>query len=265
MNNELITSRQNPIVKELQAIRDDHASPFMFLEGPRLVEELTRSEDPVDIFVWTTAAEADSVVQAVQRKTKRLVRVSNSVFDVISDVKSPQGILAIVKRPVWGWDDLLKKTPLPILVLDGVQDPGNMATILRTAEASGAAGVVTTEGTARLFSPKALRGAMGSTLRLPILEHQGIDVISKQLKSAGYQIIATGAGESATAPSKDYRQIDWKQPCALVLGHEGQGLSKSWSSHLTSSVHIPMQSPVQSLNVAAAAAVLLYDAHRQRA
>jgi TrmH family RNA methyltransferase len=263
-HNELISSRQNPLVKELQAIRDDRQSPWMFLEGPRLVEEVTRSHQPVEILVWTTAAEADPVVSAVQAKAKRLCRVANTVFEAVSDVKSPQGVLAIVKRPVWQWDDLLRKTPLPILILDGVQDPGNMATILRTAEAAGAAGIVTTEGTARLFSPKALRGAMGSTLRLPILEHQELEGISRELTKAGYALVGT-ASQTLEGSVISYSQFDWTRPSALILGHEGQGLSKSWSRHITSVVHIPMQSPVESLNVAAAAAVLLYESRRQRA
>jgi TrmH family RNA methyltransferase len=262
MKNDLISSRQNPLVKELQAIRDDRDSSLMFLEGPRLVEEVTRAHQPVEILVWTTAAEIDPVVFAVQKQAKKLCRVANSVFEAVSDVKSPQGVLAIMKRPEWAWKDLLAKSPRPILVLDGVQDPGNMATMVRTAEAAGAAGLVTTPGTARLFSPKALRGAMGSTLRLPILEHQAVDDIAKELKTAGYPLIGTASQTASTIIP--YSKFDWTQPAAVILGHEGQGLSKSWGPHLTSFVHIPMQSPVESLNVAAAAAVLLYEAYRQR-
>jgi TrmH family RNA methyltransferase len=261
--NDLISSRQNPLVKELQAIRDDRASPFMFLEGPRLVEELQTAGPPIDILVWTTAAEADPVVRAVQGRAKRQCRVSDSVFRAVSDVESPQGVLAIAKRPAWEWKDVVRQTPAPVLVLDGVQDPGNISTIVRTAEASGASGLVTTPGTARLFSPKALRGAMGSTLRLPILEHQALADISGQLKMAGYQLIGTAA--QGAGASRPHTEMDWKKPCAIILGHEGQGLAKPWSSHVSAWVHIPMRPPVESLNVAAAAAIFLYESLRQRA
>ena len=94
--------------------------------------------------------------------SRRKFQVSETVFEAVSDVKCPQGILAVTGRPRAGWPDLLSRAPAPLVILDGIQDPGNLATIVRTAEAAGAAGVVTTPGTAHLFSPKALRGAMGS-------------------------------------------------------------------------------------------------------
>lgn len=264
MNNELITSRQNPLVKELQTVRDDRQSALLFLEGPRLVEELVSSSLSIETLVWTTAAEADPVVSALQPKAKRLCRVSQPVFELLSDVKSPQGVLAIVKRPQWTWDDILKNVPRPVLVLDGIQDPGNIATIIRTAEAAGAAGLVTTPGTARLFSPKALRGAMGSTLRVPVLEHVEVAAMTSSLKKAGYALIGTGMASNAAMASVSHLEFDLKKPCAIVLGHEGQGLAKDWSRHLTAMIHIPMKPPVESLNVAAAAAILLYESARQR-
>jgi TrmH family RNA methyltransferase len=260
--NELISSRQNPIVKELQAIRDDKASAFIFLEGPRLVEEAQNL--PIEILVWTTGAEADPIIDTLQPKAKKRYRVAYPVFELISDVKSPQGVLAIVKRPVWNWNHFLEQKPKPILVLDGIQDPGNLATMVRTAEAAGAAGLITTPGTARLFTPKALRGAMGSTLRLPILEHQPIDGITKELLGEGYRLVGTASKSEGGIPSQPYTQVDWRQALAIVLGHEGQGLSKEWSRHLALLTHIPMQAPVESLNVAAAAAVLLFESLRQR-
>jgi TrmH family RNA methyltransferase len=193
-----------------------------------------------------------------------MYRVSEPVFALVSDVKSPQGILAIVKRPLWRWDAIVSRTPSPILVLDGVQDPGNLATIVRTAEAAGAAGLITTPGTTRLFSPKALRGAMGSTFRLPCLEHRTPEDIHRELLKASYSLLL------ASMPSKEkrstpYTAIDWKRPIALVLGQEGSGSSPAWNALADSCLHIPMRTPVESLNVAAAAAILLYEFVRQNA
>jgi TrmH family RNA methyltransferase len=166
-------------------------------------------------------------------------------------------VIAIVAKPVWGWEMLLSKSPAMIVILDVLQDPGNAASILRTAEAAGAAGVVTTPGTVKLYSPKALRSSAGSTLRLPLIEHVPAEDILQKLGSAGYSFLAAD-GTAGTL----YTGVDWKKPWALILGQEGGGLSSAWKGAALESISIPMKSPVESLNVAAAAAVLLYEARK---
>ena len=133
--------------------------------------------------------------------------------------------------------------------------------MVRTAEAAGAAGVITTPQSARLFSPKALRGAMGSSLRLPILEHQPISLIAEKLSAAGYRILTT---VSPSPDSLSYMDVDWQKAWAIVVGQEGNGLSAEWAGKSQCAVHIPMEAAVESLNVAAAAAILLYEARRQK-
>ena len=256
----IITSRRHALVEELRTIRDDRESPVLLLEGIRLVQEALQSGMELDSLVWTPTDELEPI--AASAVSKRRYAVSESVFEAISDVKSPQGILGIAKRPSWTWQDLTKRAPAPILVLDGVQDPGNLAAIVRTAEAAGAAGLVTTPGTAHLFSPKALRGAMGSTLRLPCLEHRPAEEIHRELRKTPYRILAASM-KSETKPSVDYTAVDWRKPVALLLGQEGQGISSDWEGLVDSHLHIPMRPPVQSLNVAAAAAILLYEFVRQ--
>jgi len=247
----------------------------MFLEGPRLVRELLESSIIVEILVWTQSAEGEEVVKSAQLKAKRKLQVSESVFKSISDVDNPQGILAIARCPEWSWSDIINRTPAPIVVLDGVQDPGNVATIVRTAEASGAAGIVTTPGTAHLFSPKALRGAMGSTLRLPCLEHVSVRDIVKELRKNTILLVAAtvvqktkGKGISRSQVLSElplqYTQLNWKMASAILLGQEGRGISDEWDSHIHQAIFVPMQPPVESLNVAAAAALLLYESFRQR-
>lgn len=263
MPDELITSRQNPLVKSLAQIRDDRDSPLMFLEGPRLVAEVLKSKRPLEILIWTKSIDGDPVLEEARNHAKKLFRVSDPVFQAVSDVDAPQGILAIARCPNWTWEDLLKKAPAPLLVLDGIQDPGNVAAIVRAAEASGAAGIVTTPGTAHLFAPKALRGAAGSTLRLPCLEHlQAIDIASR-LKKANYQLFAAAAREKSADPVC-YTDIPWDFPQAFLLGKEGKGLSDTWGSAIDRPVYIPMEPPVESLNVAAAAAILLYESRKHR-
>ncbi len=191
--------------------------------------------------------------------------VDESIFRSISDVEEPQGILAIGEGPRWNWLQIFQKSPAPVLVLEGLQNPGNLASIIRTAEAAGAAGVITTPGTARLNSPKALRGAMGSTLRFPAIEHVPVPDIIERLTGAGCMLYGTLVDRDQHLPaSVTYTGIDWTQASAIVLGKEGGGISDTWTKSLQQTITIPMQSPVESLNVAAAAAILLYEALRQR-
>jgi RNA methyltransferase, TrmH family len=271
----VITSRRHSLVKELSEIRDDRDSPLMFLEGPRLVKELLDSKIPVEILVWTPAAAGEEVFKPAQMKAKRKQEVSESVFKAVSDVESPQGILAIARCPEWSWQDIANRAPTPIVILDGLQDPGNVAAIVRTAEAAGAAGIVTTPGTAHLFSPKALRGAMGSTLRLPCLEHVSVRDIVERLRKSSILLVAATIMQrtKSKSPSRNqrltelplqYTQLNWKMASAILFGQEGKGISGEWDSHIHQSIFIPMLPPVESLNVAAAAAVLLYESFRQR-
>lgn len=260
---ELITSRQNPLVKQLEAIRDDRHSPLMFLEGPHLIQEALASKLSIEILVWTKSIDSDPLLETAKTQAKRLFRVADALFKSISDVDAPQGVLAIARSPRWTWKDLLSRAPLPVIILDGVQDPGNLATIVRTMEASGTAGLVTTPGTAHLYTPKALRSASGSSLRVPCLEHKPAAEIVAELKKADYQFLgATMASKAGRAIS--YLKINWNWPCVLILGQEGQGISSAWGAAVDQAIYIPMDPPLESLNVSAAAAILLYEARRHR-
>jgi len=260
---DLITSRQNPLVKQLEGIRDDRDSPLMFLEGPRLVQEVLSTKLPIEILVWTKSADGDPVLEAAKPQAKRLFRVADPLFRSISDVDAPQGMLAIARCPRWTWKDLLNKAPAPLVILDGVQDPGNVATIVRTVEASGAGGLITTPGTAHLYAPKALRGAAGSSLRVTVLEHRPAAEIVAELKKADYHFLAATVSTKAERVFP-YLDVNWNWPSAIILGQEGQGISSAWGSAVDQFIFIPMDSPVESLNVSAAAAILLYEARRSR-
>jgi TrmH family RNA methyltransferase len=256
----IISRRSHPLVKELQRLRDKPSPLRLFLEGPRLLQEALQASLPIELLVMSSAVKNQADLVKSFRATK-MFSVSEAVFRSLSDVEEPQGILAIVRHPHWSWEQLCAKKPAPILILDGLQNPGNVAAILRTAEAAGAAGVITTPNTAHLFSPKALRGAMGSALRVPSLEHQPIEMIVSQLARNGYSLIGAALEGKNT---HSYLDINWSEPHAVVLGQEGGGLSNAWRPHLQKTVTIPMEAPVESLNVAAAAAVLLYEGVRQR-
>lgn len=253
LKSEVITARRNPLVREWIDIRDDRHSAMMFLEGPRIVQDLLSSGYSIEVLIYTSSKKTDPLIAKAAAKSKRQFEVSNDVFDLVSDVEQPQGLLAIASKPKWSWEQLIGKAQSPVVILDAIQDPGNVATIARTADAAGAAGIVTTKGTASFFSPKAIRGATGSNLRLPILEHFPAAQIAANLKPSGYELWGT-TGKGGTS----YSEIDSKNPIAIVFGQEGGGITEAWKDHIAQWVTIPMKSPVESLNVASAAAVLLY-------
>ena len=249
----VITSRQNPLIQDLRDRADPEVAKGLFLEGLHLVEEALKVGMPIHHLIVIPALADTELIKRAMAKAKRTTQVSAYVMKALSDVEAPQGVIAICQKPTWDWAALVSKSPAPIVILDVLQDPGNAASILRTAEAAGAAGVVTTPGTVKLFTPKALRGASGSTLRLPLLEHVAPKEIIQKLKAAGYSLLA--AEGSAGTP---YTEIDWRKPWGVVLGQEGAGVSSVWKGPSTQSVSIPMKAPVESLNVAAAAAIFLY-------
>lgn len=256
-----VTSRQNAFVEALRDIRDDAAGPLLFLEGPRLLEEALKSQLLIERVAFVPALGDLPIVRAACAKAKEKVQITPYVLEGLSDVKTPQGVIAIARKPKTEWGRIVSRAPRPIVILDGIQNAGNAATIVRTAEAAGVAGILTTPGTARLFSPKALRGAMGSSLRVPILEHQLPETLINDLADAGYGLLAASSPQS---DSRSFNDVEWRKSWAIVLGQEGHGLSAVWQKAQATLVHIPMEPAVESLNVAAAAALLLYEARRVR-
>lgn len=234
----------------------------MFLEGPRLILEALNARCKPEMLIVSEDFPQISFLEPILAQTKRVIKVSESVFKAISDMQSPQGLLAIARQPKWTWEQIFLRKPAPVVILDGLQDPGNAASIIRTAEAAGAAGIVTTPGTAHLYAPKSLRGAMGSSLRVPVMEHLDHETIAVCLKQAGYSLAATPLKFDKDVTRFD--KLDWKQPWAIIMGQEAKGVSSVWDKHIQARVLIPMQPPLESLNVAAAAAVLLYESYMQR-
>src|SRR5262245_47259141 len=140
-----ITSRSHPIFKELRELRDKPSADSLFLEGPKLVEEALRASIPIKTLIYSADfRDATGVVHRATPKAKQTYTVSDSIFRSLSDLVEPQGVLAIGEKPTWTWQQIFAKSPAPILILDGLQNPGNVAAVVRTAEAAGAAGVITT-------------------------------------------------------------------------------------------------------------------------
>lgn len=262
---EVITSTQNALVKRARAVRDGRQRESILVEGVRLCEEAARAGLAFEAVLTTEAALADarasSLLDALEEQGAPVSFVTQSLLDAVSDTKTPQGVVALARRPqaqgrALPADDA--RTPL-VVVLHRLNNPSNAGALLRAAEAAGATGAIATEGTADLFSPKALRGAMGSTFRLPVWTGATFAETVEWCAARGIRTVAT----DADAP-RLHTEFDWTLPCAVIVGTEGGGLSASETAAADVSVKIPMREPVESLNAAVALAVVLYEAARQR-
>jgi TrmH family RNA methyltransferase len=195
-------------------------------------------------------------------------------METIADTQAPQGVAAIVSRPYLELDDLFKDSPDLLVIADELQDPGNLGSIIRTAEAAGASGLITTRYTVDPFNDKAIRASMGSVLRLPVVTGANRSDIAARCRDHNLTMIASRSSPGpAQAVIEDVDrvervklvvEIDMTVPIALILGREATGIPASAEMQADEFVHIPMAEGVESLNVAAAATILLYEAARQR-
>jgi RNA methyltransferase, TrmH family len=294
-----ITSRDNRWLKQFRvALRGGVPtdSGFVGVEGIRLVEEALRSGCPIEavLFSETGQRHHERLAPFIDRAefTFPILRTTDRLFEGIADTEHPQGVAALVKPQTATLDDLLQaphaSAPL-LVVLAGVQDPGNVGTIIRTAAAFGATGAVTAAsgrtGTASPFSPKALRASAGAALHLPILAGMSLPILLTQLRIANVRTLATSTHERDHAPQTHHTpatqaqdpaslqsarslapwEIDWCEPVAVLVGNEGAGLPEEIERSADARIHIPIAGGVESLNAAAAAVVLFYEAARQRA
>jgi len=303
----LLTSRDNRWLKEFRmALRGGlpTESGFVGVEGARLVEEALHSGCSIQAVLFSESGERhhERLAPLIDRPEMGFptLRTTDRLFEGLADTEHPQGVAALVKPRETSFDDLVNGpdsacAPL-LVVLAGVQDPGNVGTILRTAAAFGATGAATAasgvSGTASPYSPKALRASAGAALHLPILAGVSLAILQTQFKIAGIRTLASSVRENpgSPLPSSGARfsaspsvgaglappasgnrgaplapwEVDWCQPIALLVGNEGAGLPEEIERSADARIRIPMASRVESLNAAAAAAVVFYEAARQR-
>jgi TrmH family RNA methyltransferase len=267
---EKITSRQNPLVKRFRRVRSGAEAHLILLEGVRLVEEALDSGAHFESVAFTSDLESTdrglALKDALQHVPCRGAELSKQVMDYMSDTETPQGIAALAVRPHFTIEQVFDREPQLIIIADGLQDPGNIGAIVRTAEAAGATGLLATAGTASPYSPKALRASMGSALRLPIATSQTPEGIVKACSDSGVTILASNPArpESPRSNSVTYTDADFRAGVAVVIGSEGSGIPSHALADAGKFLHIPMSPSVESLNVASSTAILLYEAARQR-
>jgi RNA methyltransferase, TrmH family len=276
-----ITSRDNRWLKEFRmALRGGLPtdSGGVGVEGVRLVEEALRSGCRIQAVLFSESGERhhERLSPFVDRPEIAfpVLRTTDRLFEGIADTEHPQGVAALVEPRAASFDDILRvpgqACSALLVVLAGVQDPGNVGTILRTASAFGATGAVTTAsgqgGTASPFSPKALRASAGAALHLPILAGMSLPILLAQLRVASVRTLASSVHEprESDPPLLAPWDVDWCEPVALLVGNEGAGLPEEIERSADARIRIPMASGIESLNAAAAAAVLFYEAARQR-
>ncbi len=258
-----IKSRSNPLLRRLRELRESaRAGETCLLEGPRLVLEALAAgarviEAAAGPRAERTSAGREALIALVEAGA-RPRRVQEDVLASLSEAETSQGLLAIAERPRFDEGRLFAGTPL-VVVAVGVQNPGNLGGLLRTAEAAGATGAVLAGATADPFSWKALRGSMGSAFRLPHIRERNVAAALDRLEAKGLRLAAT-----VSRGGSRYDQADLRGPLALLLGNEGAGLPEGVAARARLRLSIPVCPPVESLNVGVAAGILLFEAARQR-
>jgi RNA methyltransferase, TrmH family len=264
---ESITSPHNSLIKQIGALKQkkqrDGLGLFL-VEGVRLCEDFVASNWQGEVCLFTPEAaagpRASKLLSGLAAKDCRLVQVPESIFDKVTDTEKPQGIMVVAVKQQFTFSELLPPDSPPLIaVLDGIQDPGNAGVLIRTADAAGCSGVILTRGCADLFAGKTVRATMGSLFHLPVLTGLSSGELLAALTAAAIPLAAT-ALESAVA----YHDVDLAGPLAVAFGNEGQGLTPALLASAASRLVVPLYGQAESLNVATAAAVILFEAARQR-
>lgn len=261
-----ITSRDNSLLRRARAVRDGKVDDLIFVEGMRLCEEALTSNLRVEAVVYSDQfaqkAKAAKLIAQLSERAKSSALVSEKLLESISYTKTPQGMVVLAARPASDVDNLIRRQPANplIVILHETNNPVNVGAIVRTAEAAGATGVIATANTADPFSPKALRGAMGSAFRLPVWSGGTFSQALAWCRARKIQLICADVSAATL-----FSDVEWRNPSALLLGRESAGLSKEELAAADLAVRIPMKGVAESLNVAVAAGVILYEAARQRA
>lgn len=256
-----VSSKENVLVKELRhsftqaALTEDG---YCAIEGVHLLEEALRSGLRVKAVFFSQSARerANRLLPQISTHADTLL-LPDAVFRSAVATETPQGVAALVKLKTFAFADLLGNNPL-LLGAAGVQDPGNLGTIIRSAEAMGASGVLTMEGTVHAINPKVIRASAGSLFRLPVVKMDSAEAV-RNLRDQGARILATSSHKGIPLD-----EADLTEACCIFVGSEGAGISKELIAEADEVIAIPHSERVESLNAGVAASIILYEAARQR-
>lgn len=264
----MITSSANSRVKQViqwQTKAKERKKAGVFLtEGFKMYEEAPL-ESILEVYVAESALAFLEKMDAKEEKTAEKLKktgyevVADSLFKKMADTQTPQGILCVVKQPEYRLEEILKQDRPLLMILENLQDPGNLGTIIRTGEGAGVTGVIMTAKTVDIFNPKVIRATMGSVFRVPFLYVEDMEDTLKKLKEKGIRTYA-----AHLAGREYYDSFSFTGGTAFLIGNEGNGLEKKTADLADSYLKIPMEGKVESLNAAIAASLLMYEAQRQR-
>ncbi len=258
----MISSISNQQVKEITKLQKQpkyrKASSLFIAEGFKMLKEAAENGCLVKTYISEFVLEKKHESLEWLCKEFPYETVSDQVFRQLSGTVTTQGILGIVKQPSYSITDILDDKKHIWLLLDDIRDPGNLGTIMRTAEGAGMSAVIMGKGTAALFNPKTVRSTMGAIFRMPFVYVDDITEIIKQIKDNGYSVYGTAMKGSIT-----YDMADYTKGAGIVIGNEANGIQDSVLECITGSINIPMDGKLESLNAAVAAAVVMYEAARQ--
>lgn len=254
----MITSSSNPQVKQLAALqkktKERTAQDLFVVEGSKMYQEA-----PAERLVQTFVSESFyRKHNAHSEHAQQVTILSDRVFESVSDTRTPQGVLCLVRQYHYEREDLLGETPL-LMILENLQDPGNLGTILRTAEGAGVTGILLGAGCVDLYNPKVIRSTMGSVYRMPFYYTEDLHSELLWLRSRGVTLYAAHLRGAGMYDGQDYRK-----PSGFLIGNESRGLTDETADLADVCIKIPMCGRVESLNAAVASSVLMYEANRQR-
>lgn len=258
----MITSASNQQMKNLSNLinksKERRKQKLFVVEGPRMCFEAPK--DWVKAIYMSESFFNDDRYSSEKAEVSHMTEVvSDSVFKSISDTQTPQGIMAIVKMPEYKLEDVLDGERTHLLLLESIQDPGNLGTMIRTGEGAGVSGIIMNKTTVDIFNPKTIRSTMGSIYRVPFVITEDLPEIIKSLQENNVKLYAAHLKGKLS-----YDEPDYTGACGFMIGNEGNGLSEEIADMADSYIIIPMEGKVESLNAAISATLLMYECNRQR-
>ena len=260
-----IQSSQNNTIKEIKALhlkKNRDAQDLYFVEGIRFVSDAIDNGQTIEKVIVSDKLEGlnggKELIERVSALCENCFLVPEKIFKEISDTQTPQGILAVLKKRAFELEEVIEQGS-SVVILDSLQDPGNVGTIIRTADAAGISAVILSKGCVDLFSPKVLRSTMGSVFHMPIFEGLSIKETIDLFKQLGYKVIA-----SHLDGTNNYYDEELTGKCAIIVGNEANGISQETAAMADKLVKIPMPGRAESLNASVAASIMIYEMVRQK-
>lgn len=259
----MISSETNAQIKEISKLqksaRERRKKNLFVAEGLKLAKEAAFHGKLEKIYV------SESVFEKAEEEWRQFFVqqsyeiVSDSVFQSMSETVTPQGVLGLVQMPSYELEDILEDSRRSVVLLDALRDPGNLGTIMRTAEGADMSGIILSKESVDLFNPKVVRSTMGAIFRVPFYYAEDLTVVIGKLKEKQIPVYGT-----MMQGSMIYDEVDYRKGAGVVIGNEANGISERVAKHLSGRVRIPMAGSLESLNAAVSAAILMYEIARQK-